>query len=296
MLGLKTIHFESLLQCCDLSLEPPSCKTNAPGVVKPCNGISWSNSVPYVDLRKKLTALKTIDYDTYDFCVFDDFDVYADVPMPTFTPYIYQAYGNGTKIIVTERNATEWAPRRASWDVDNHLNDSAPLAYMFSDTINDAMDADSPGNDVVSYDRSHSATTYSYLAERALIECTASPDDVLCVNIEEEANDPPKLWAKISKFLGLSTEGIQTQYFPRDTPGECHAWNVDALFSLHGDAVVQDATNPADFNYFYPVPLPVKKEYACPSSGMNVPTSPFNLVPSPQALPKPPLIKGIGPL
>ena len=72
--------------------------------------------------------------------------------------------------------------------------------------------------------------------------------------------------------------------------------NVDALFSLHGDAVVQDATNPADFNYFYPVPLPVKKEYACPSSGMNVPTSPFNLVPSPQALPKPPLIKGIGPL
>ena len=114
MLGLKTIHWESLLQCCELQTKPyPSCTTHAVGVTKPCNGISWSNSVPYVRLREKLTALETKDYDTFDFCVFDDFQVYSDVPMPSFAPYIYAAYGRGTKIIVTERDATEWSAVRS---------------------------------------------------------------------------------------------------------------------------------------------------------------------------------------
>jgi hypothetical protein len=37
------------------------------------------------------------------------------------------------------------------------------------------------------------------------------------------------------------------------------------------------------------VPEEVKPEFACPSEGMDVPISPYNLVPSPEALPKPPM-------
>ena len=240
--------------------------------------------------------MPTTEYDTADFCVFDDFDAYADVPMPSFAPYIYHAYGAGTKIIITERNASEWSPRRVKWDLDQKVNDSAPLAYMFNRSIDDAAADGSDGNQIVSYDRSHSANTLSYIAERALIECTARPEDVLRINVAEEAKDPQKLWARLSTFLGLPTTGIQTQYFPRDTPGECHSWNVDALFSLKGNSVEQVATGPNDYNYFIPVPLPVKEEYACPSEGMNVAISPFNLVPSPEALPTPTPIPGIGPL
>lgn len=32
-------------------------------------------------------------------CVFDDFDAVADVPIPFITPYLYRAYGEGTKVI-----------------------------------------------------------------------------------------------------------------------------------------------------------------------------------------------------
>ena len=189
-----------------------------------------------------------------------------------------------------------------------HLNDSAPLGYMYAQSLKEAIANRSVESDVVSENRSHSANTYAYIAERALIECTAHhaarlatpsqtypppphlptstvpsiasihppthratlpppmhvsasthprtarhrcsfanpsgptqvhwilplrcvarPEDVLRVNIKAEVADPPKLWAKIADFLGLSTEGIQTHLFPRDTPGSCHSWNVNSF-------------------------------------------------------------------
>ena len=65
---------------------------------------------------------------------------------------------------------------------------------------------------------------------------------------------PAALWKKLSNFLGLSTDGLQTQYFPRDTPGECHSWNVDAFFSLKGSlADQQSAAGQRNYSYFIPV-------------------------------------------
>ena len=59
--------------------------------------------------------------------MFDDYDVIADVPVPFLAPYIYRAYGNGTKVINTVRNVTQWTERRASWDAQEHLNDTSPM-------------------------------------------------------------------------------------------------------------------------------------------------------------------------
>eukprot|EP00966_Prymnesium_polylepis_P159212 3679647-Prymnesium_polylepis.1 len=42
-------------------------------------------------------------------------------------PYIYGAYGRGTRVIQTVRNVTEWPLRRAEWDSTEHLNDTAPM-------------------------------------------------------------------------------------------------------------------------------------------------------------------------
>lgn len=46
-------------------------------------------------------------------CMFDDYDAIADVPYAFFTPYIYAAYGNGTKVINTVRRACQ--PPCYSW-------------------------------------------------------------------------------------------------------------------------------------------------------------------------------------
>jgi len=308
MMGYKVAHFDSLLQCCELSNDNDNlfakknmfsnttkCNTYPKGSTKTCNSISWSCAPTYDTLREKMTAWSTNEYDTADFCVFDEFEVYGDVPMPSFAPYIYAAYGPGTKIIITQRPATYWAPRRAQWDIGNDLNDTAPLSYMFSDSLNDAAAAGAVGNEPTSYKRSHTANEYAYLAERALIECIAQPEDVLLIDVFTETDDPQKMWHKLSKFLGRPLGDIETKFFPRDTPSSptepgCHSWNVDAFYCDEPSPT----TGKEQQLYFIPVPAWAKPEFSCPSNGMNVPISPFNLVPSPQALPAPNLTQILG--
>jgi hypothetical protein len=51
------------------------------------------------------------EYDDADWCLFDDYDVIADVPIPQLAPFIYSAHGRGTKVIQTTRDVTSWAER-----------------------------------------------------------------------------------------------------------------------------------------------------------------------------------------
>eukprot|EP00966_Prymnesium_polylepis_P202732 4696733-Prymnesium_polylepis.1 len=112
-------------------------------------------------------------------CVFDDYDVVADVPIPFIAPYLYQAYGPGTKVINTVRAAGDWAARRAGWDAHLDLGDLAPLGWIFADSIAKGAMAGKPTNAVALYNRSKSAATYAYIAERALIHCTVQPVDLM---------------------------------------------------------------------------------------------------------------------
>jgi hypothetical protein len=231
MLGLKVAHYDDLLQCCNLETEPTKhnphghCTTYPMGDLRTCNGISWSTANGYAPARDDLFALEARDYDSHDFCEFDQYDVYSDEPMPPMAPYIYAAYGAGTKVILTEVNASKWTATRAAWDQKTGASDVAPMGFAFSDSINAVQnDKHSPMNEINSYNRSHSANAMAYIASRALMECVAAPADVLRVNLEVEAQDPPALWAKLSAFLGLTTNGLQTQYFPMDKPGECKSW------------------------------------------------------------------------
>jgi hypothetical protein len=88
--------------------------------------VSWNtNFAPYYNIAKKmLMAMPPEAYDDFDWCIFDDYDVIGDVPIPFFTPYIYRAYGNGTKVINTVENASVWAASRASWDDRRKISDA----------------------------------------------------------------------------------------------------------------------------------------------------------------------------
>lgn len=135
MLGLRVAHYESMIQCC--SLPPVTCVQSTPGQTcigvpladvccpvditcirsppgQTCNGVSWETPyIPYTDIIDEWTAMPTHEYDDADWCKLDVADAFADVPMPSLTPYLYSAYGPGTKIIISEVNADDWATARA---------------------------------------------------------------------------------------------------------------------------------------------------------------------------------------
>jgi len=291
MLGLQVAHFQSLIQCCSKEDNLPlggaglaGARCHRPANGSTCNGITWMTPyLPYTDLTNVWNSMPTSDFDTFDWCQLNVADAYADVPMPSLTPYLYDAYGPGTKIIITEVPAVEWTEKRSEWDISQVLNDSAPLGYMFAQSINEAMANHSIESEVTSYKRSKSANAYAYIAERALIECVVRQEDVLRVNIAEEADDPQKLWKKISDFLGLPTTGIDTSLFPRDTPGSCHSWNTEAFEFYSGSAADQLAMvrgdAPVELEFNIPVPELAKPYFACPSSGQHCPDCRFNLPP-----------------
>ena len=99
--------------------------------------------------------------------------------------------------------------RRRDWDVENKLHDTAPLGQWFATSINGTKEPYN-GSELTSvvrqYDASKSATTYTYLAELAMLQCVVAADDLLTVNVLEEAADSQTLWTKLSSFLGLTTQ------------------------------------------------------------------------------------------
>jgi hypothetical protein len=64
-----------------------------------------------MQIINNVTALPLTEYDDYDWCLFDDYDVVADVPITQIAPYLYSAYGPSTKVIQTVRNIKDWAER-----------------------------------------------------------------------------------------------------------------------------------------------------------------------------------------
>ena len=66
---------------------------------------------PYKSITNTLKNMPLEEYDDADWCLFDDYDVISDVPIPQLAPFIYSAHGRGTKVIQTTRDVTSWAER-----------------------------------------------------------------------------------------------------------------------------------------------------------------------------------------
>ena len=78
--------------------------------------------------------------DSFDFCRFAHVDAIADVPIPQLFPLIYGAYGPGTKVILTMRNASEWVQRRDQWTSNGQfgISDVAPMGAGLASSIANA--------------------------------------------------------------------------------------------------------------------------------------------------------------
>jgi len=181
---------------------------------------------------KKLNGMPLEEYDAFDWCQFDDYDVISDVPINDLMPYIYGAYGRGTRVIQTVRNVTEWPSRRAEWDSTEHLNDTAPMGWLFQKDFNEGSLASEPTSVSGIYSRSHTAAAFAYAAERSLTRCVVHPDDYLEIDLLSKKFKPRALWAKLAAFLGLDTSGLDTSNFPHEVPGTCHSMNTRATYKL----------------------------------------------------------------
>jgi len=198
-----------------------------------CGGVSWDEYYqPNVQRLNTLYDLKLVDFDSFDWCIFDDVDVVADVPISQLTPYIYAAYGPGTKVINTVRNASSWVARRAEWDIEWGKNDTAPLGWIFGPSIGrDRLPGMSTSASGL-FNRSHTADTFAYIAERALLHCTVEPADLLELSIVDDPIEPRSLWKSLSDFVGIPTTGLDTNLFPHEVPNSCHSDSVLATYHL----------------------------------------------------------------
>ncbi|KAL1519815.1 hypothetical protein AB1Y20_023321 [Prymnesium parvum] len=273
MLGLKVSHFKSYIQCCDINFfnrsvgnatlfgidtgvpKPganPYCTTLPRYANKTCQGIVWSDLHPLsTSLYERVNQLPTTEYDTFDWCIYDDVDVVADVPIPFVAPYIYNAYGPGTKVINTVRKVSKWPQRRAEWDAEFNVHDSAPFGWMFSESIEAASRRESPTSATGMYNRSRTAAVYGYIAEISLIRCTVHPDDFLEINLVDDEWDPPHVWHRLATFLNRTTEGLDITRFPHEVPPRCHSQNVRATYPPY-DMITTTApdTPPQGIMYF----------------------------------------------
>lgn len=75
-----------------------------------------------------ITYMRNKEYDHFDFRIFDEFDAIGDTPIPQYFPFLLDAYPN-SKVILTVRNATEWAIKRPHRG--NIRRDPAPFASLF---------------------------------------------------------------------------------------------------------------------------------------------------------------------
>lgn len=171
-LGLTAGHSSGVYRC-----------SRRPRPGRPCEGEVVEDRVlsrRYDDLRVALKFLESGSYDSHDFCQFDFLDAVADVPIPQLFPFIYEAHGSDTRVILTVRNATQWVQRRMAW---NSGRDLAPMGWVFGHSLAELELRSSRTQVGVVARRSLKAAAWAYLAEAAMVMCTVPPDRLLVLDV-----------------------------------------------------------------------------------------------------------------
>jgi len=206
LLGLKVAHFDTVRECVPTTRRPET---------DTCTQITCFGDQKYFQTMQGLYKIPTSEYDTHNWCQFDDYDAIADSPIDNLAPLIYRAHGPGTKVILTRRNVTEWAARRADWLFGF---DEMPFAWPFAENLGKAQLVSE-----VYHKRSKLAVAYAFMAQTALLSSVVAPEDLLVLDLESEGHNPRLLWDRLSAFLGKSTAALDTSAFPHDVPGECRS-------------------------------------------------------------------------
>ena len=145
--------------------------------------------------------------------------------MPTFAPYIYNAYGPGTKLIITDGARPSGRCSR-EWDTEFHFNDTPPRVHVLA--IAGGGGEHVLGNQVKSYARSPARTptptspsVRSSSAPRARRTC--------CASTWRRRHQPARAVEEAVRLpLALDRGCTPTS---SAHAGRGHSWNVDVLLA-----------------------------------------------------------------
>ena len=191
-LGLVSAHHEHVLRCNASAIDEPLTRVfdnQPPTAHGSCHELGGSArdealSNKYTELRYKMLNPET-DYSDMDWCaLFEDYDAVLDAPIPNLLPYIYQAMGSAAKVIVSVRNASEWAARRQEWSKhwaagDPNRGDATPLAWMASGAVGGSHP---PGSGATITNVTTDVAQWLYVASTALTMCLVDPADLLVID------------------------------------------------------------------------------------------------------------------
>ena len=209
MLGLKTAHFDCVTTC-----KPPMHS----GCPPPHIITNKKLGTQYRQFKRQIYQIQNrAQLEKIDVCQqLDGIDAVGDVPMNQVTPYLYHAYGPGTKVILTILKPTDWVKARLKWMKGK---DAGPLGWLFSGIDHPYAPYEHSVYEMVKGSKgSLKSAALAYLAETALLRCLIRPEDLLVVDLKEELGNengqPQRLWQRLNTFLNTSLHGIDVSAFP----------------------------------------------------------------------------------
>jgi len=209
MLGLKTAHFGCVTTC-----KPPMHS----GCPPPHIITNEKLGTQYKQFKRQIYQIQNrAQLEKIDVCQqLDGIDAVGDVPMNQVTPYLYHAYGPGTKVILTILKPADWVKARLKWMKGK---DAGPLGWLFSGSDHPYAPYEHSVYEMVEGPKgSLKSAALAYLAETALLRCLIRPEDLLVVDLKEELGNengqPQRLWQRLNTFLNTSLHGIDVSAFP----------------------------------------------------------------------------------
>ena len=208
-LGLVAAHSEHVLRCNASAINEPLVQVfddQPPIAHGACHELSGAARDP--QLSRKYKKIKNMlydpdtDYAELDWCaLFDDYDAVLDSPIPNLLPYIYQAFGDTAKVILTVRDAQDWVARRQEWSATwsegrTNTGDPTPLAWMASGHVGGRHPS---GSGAVITNVTADSAQWLYAASVSLAMCLVRPADLLVVDYFKTDSAP--IESKIRGFV-----------------------------------------------------------------------------------------------
>lgn len=166
-----------------------------------------SEQVKWHKAFREMTALSPRDYSSYNFRHLSSFvDVVLDTPITPLFPFIIRAFPKAT-VVMTHRNSTDWAKRRAS----EHPLSPVPLTEFIGSVLDaERYNESNPARkfEIHPHDDNMATTTLSFDLRTIMVKCLVEPTALFEVDYFQKADKAQDaLSAAFDRFMSTRREG-----------------------------------------------------------------------------------------
>ena len=136
---------------------------------------------------RELTALRPVRYNSYNYRQLSSFvDALLDTPVTPLFPFLLRTYPKAT-VVLTHRNSTNWAKRRAS----EHPISPVPLAELVGSVYDtERYNESKPANRLELHpkDDNQATTTLGFDLRTIMVKCMVKPSALFEVDFFQKAD------------------------------------------------------------------------------------------------------------